>query len=212
MISMTRQGIDYWKTRPKRDRGDWLEGEGDWVDGYWKSRSHPHRCLILQALATVDGLMSVLECGANCGVNLALIRDELLIPENSLAGIDASEMAIAFGRKKLPETDLRVGDMKKLPWGDGTFDVVLCDAVLMYSPDNEIEAQMREIDRVTKKAIIIVDRSQSNEHIWGRDYGELLCGLGYEVEAWKLEEKDWPTSRGWQSSGYLWLASHRTDL
>lgn len=205
---MARQTIKYWQDRPARDHGDWLEGEGegDWLKGYKKSQSHPHRRLIIGAILSCGEVDSVVEAGCNCGPNLAFIRDELKIPENSLAGIDASEKAIAFGKRELPEADLRVGDMKKLPWRDGVFSIALADASLMYCDDEESRVVLKELIRVSRKAIIIVDRIKGNDFIWGRDYGELLGELGYEVEAWKLGEADWPTSRGWQQDGFLWLA------
>ena len=42
----------------------------------------------------------------------------------TVAGIDASPRLVAVARQRLPEADLRVGDMHDLPWEDDSFDVV----------------------------------------------------------------------------------------
>ncbi len=57
-------------------------------------------------------------CGAGLAIELAGLRGALC------SGIDASERLIAVARDRNPGADLRVGDMRALPWDDGAFDVV----------------------------------------------------------------------------------------
>jgi SAM-dependent methyltransferase len=57
-------------------------------------------------------------CGAGLAVELAAARGAMC------AGIDASPRLVAVAKERLPDADLRVGDMHALPWDDGTFDVV----------------------------------------------------------------------------------------
>jgi SAM-dependent methyltransferase/alkylhydroperoxidase family enzyme len=59
-----------------------------------------------------------LACGSGLAMELATLRGA------SVAGIDASDRLIAVARQRLPESDIRVGDMHALPWADGSFDVV----------------------------------------------------------------------------------------
>jgi len=42
-----------------------------------------------------------------------------------LSGIDLDEVEIARASRRLPQADIRVGNAAKLPWCDGTFDIVL---------------------------------------------------------------------------------------
>ncbi|MBY8872468.1 methyltransferase domain-containing protein [Micromonospora sp. PLK6-60] len=57
-------------------------------------------------------------CGAGLAVELATARGA------TAAGIDASPRLVAVARDRSPGADLRVGDMRALPWADDAFDVV----------------------------------------------------------------------------------------
>jgi len=57
-------------------------------------------------------------CGAGLAVELAAARGA------AVAGIDASPRLVAVARDRMPAADLRVGDMRALPWEDASFDVV----------------------------------------------------------------------------------------
>ncbi len=222
MITIQPQDYNYWKVRPEIDDGDWLDGKGDWVRGYWESMNHPHRALICAAVKEVgadkkapDSIFNVCELGAACGPNLARLVRDLKISELKLAGIDANVHAVELGREKLPEVNWHIGDFTKLPWGDESSLVCLADAVLMYLDPDRIGMVIHEMNRVAQKAIIIIDRYDKNPlgvltskgHIWARDYSRLLKNYGWKVEMIKLTEKDWPTSQGWIRDGYLWKAT-----
>ena len=58
-----------------------------------------------------DRLLDV-ACGAGLAVELAAARGA------TCAGIDASPRLVAVARDRVPEADLRVGDMHELPWAD----------------------------------------------------------------------------------------------
>jgi uncharacterized peroxidase-related enzyme len=57
-------------------------------------------------------------CGAGLALELAATRGA------TVAGIDASPRLVAVARDRMPVADMRVGDMRALPWDDGSFDVV----------------------------------------------------------------------------------------
>ena len=59
-----------------------------------------------------------LACGSGLALELATLRGA------SVAGIDASERLIAVAQDRVPDGDVRVGDMHALPWEDHSFDVV----------------------------------------------------------------------------------------
>ena len=59
-----------------------------------------------------------LACGSGLAMELATLRGA------TVAGIDASDRLVAVAQQRLPEADIRVGDMHALPWEDGSFDVV----------------------------------------------------------------------------------------
>src|SRR5882672_5363475 len=62
----------------------------------------------------------VLDVGCGVGAFLRLVAERGCEPH----GVDASEALIAFARTRLPDADLRVGEMENLPWDGDTFDLV----------------------------------------------------------------------------------------
>jgi SAM-dependent methyltransferase len=108
------------------------ESRQDWrvVDAGWGRRAadfaalfEPSACreyVVMHHHLGVDHGDRMLDvaCGAGLAVELAALRGA------SCAGIDASPRLIAVARDRNPDADLRVGDMRTLPWDDGAFDVV----------------------------------------------------------------------------------------
>jgi SAM-dependent methyltransferase len=68
-------------------------------------------------IAEGDRLLDV-ACGSGLSIELARARGA------ACAGIDASERLVAVAGHRNPGSDIRVGDMHDLPWGDASFDVV----------------------------------------------------------------------------------------
>ena len=92
-------------------------------------------------------------CGVGAFLQLATVRGALP------AGIDASEELIAFARRRLPDADLRVGDMEALPWDDGTFDLVTGFNSFFFADD--MVRALREAGRVAKPGAPVVIQ------VWG---------------------------------------------
>lgn len=199
----------YWiKRDPKEERRDWNIKTPDWITGYWKSSKHPHRDLIIQELKKIE-FESLLEVGCNAGGNILRIRDEFDISDLDLAGIDVNADSIQFIQEKLPDVLWRIGNAKNLPFHEEEYDVVLADAILMYADPEESKEILSEMNRVAKKAIIIVDWFSEKEEIkdqhWCRDYEKILkC---YKLEVHKIKIKKWPTKSGnWERNGYIFVA------
>jgi SAM-dependent methyltransferase len=64
-----------------------------------------------------DSLLDV-ACGSGLALELARLQGA------TVAGIDASPRLAAIASDRNPSGDIRVGDMRALPWADATFDVV----------------------------------------------------------------------------------------
>ena len=65
---------------------------------------------------TGDRLIDI-ACGSGFAIELARIRGA------DCSGIDAAHRLVAIARDRNPYSDIRVGDMNALPWGDASFDV-----------------------------------------------------------------------------------------
>ena len=74
-------------------------------------------------------------------------------------GLDASEALLDVARTRLPDADLRVGDMEALPYDDDTFDLVTGFNSFFFA--NDIVAALREAGRVAKPGAPVVIQ------VWG---------------------------------------------
>ena len=198
----------YWIERPLTpDDKDWIDNAPNWIESYIISTNHPHRQLILDEISKTEDLNRILEIGCNTGANLIRIHE--VYPKINLVGLDVSDRCINRAREYLPQCFFKVGDYHNMPFPEKYVDLVLCDAVLMYSNPDQIEQAMKEIDRVTKKYVIIIDRWSKSErgvrngHVWMRNYSLILRKMGYSVKKYKIEPQYWPSSVGWQKYGVV---------
>jgi SAM-dependent methyltransferase len=130
-----------WGARP----ADWAISEEQHVPSYEAA---------LARVALEPG-HHVLDVGCGVGVFLGLIAGRGGEPH----GVDASEALIALARRRLPEADLRVGDMESLPYEDATFDLVTGFTSFFFATD--MVAALREAGRVAKSGASVVIQ------VWG---------------------------------------------
>lgn len=98
---------------------------------------------------------SMLDIGCGKGFMLHDFRE--LMPNLSMAGIDISEYAIEHAIETV-KPFLRVGNAKKLPYEDNSFDLVISITTIHNLPLEECKQALGEIQRVTRKhAFITVD-------------------------------------------------------
>ena len=130
-----------WGARPD----DWALSEEQQTPGYEAA---------LERLGPVAGLR-VLDIGCGAGVFLRLAADRGAEP----SGLDASEALVAHARRRVPEADVRVGDMESLPYDDDTFDVVTGFTSFFFA--NDMVAALREAGRVARPGGTVVVQ------VWG---------------------------------------------
>jgi SAM-dependent methyltransferase len=97
----------------------------------------------------------VLDIGSGVGTFLGLVAERGARP----FGIDASEALVEFARRRLPDADVRVGDMEALPYADDTFDLVTGFNAFFFA--NDFVAALREAGRVAKPGSPVVIQ------VWG---------------------------------------------
>ena len=89
----------------------------------------------------------------------------------AVVGVDLNPAMLAVARRLRPDIDWRAADAAALPFGDATFDAVLCQAALMFFPD--VVGALREMARVVKPTGTVAVQ------VWGRleaqpGYGPLV--------------------------------------
>src|SRR6266508_4869878 len=86
----------------------------------------------------------VLDIGSGAGAFLRLVAERGGSPH----GLDASESLIALAHTRLPNADLRAGEMEDLPWDNDSFDLVTGFNSFFFA--NDMIAALRDAGRVAK--------------------------------------------------------------
>lgn len=190
----------------------WAKRKIDWVKDYLGTADHPHRDLIIRALAK-SPFQTLVEVGCASGPNLYRIAKAF--PHVRLGGSDVSEDALETARQYLPpQTVFDVTGADELYFPDKSADVVLTDMCLIYLGKRRFRKALREIKRVASKRVIFVEFSSEKAlrrlalaaaagyHAY--DYKKELERAGfYDIRMHKLTEEEWPGGEPQKEFGYL---------
>jgi SAM-dependent methyltransferase len=97
----------------------------------------------------------VLDIGCGAGTFLRLVADRRARP----SGLDASAELIELARERVPEANLRVGEMEDLPYDGDSFDLVTGFNSFFFAAD--LVAALREAGRVAKPGAAVLIQ------VWG---------------------------------------------
>jgi SAM-dependent methyltransferase len=130
-----------WGARPE----DWATSEDQQVPSYEVALSR----------VSLEPGQRVLDVGCGAGTFLGLVAARGAEP----FGIDASEALVELARSRVPQADLRVGEMEDLPYDDDTFDLVTGFNSFFFA--NDMIAALREAGRVARPGCPVVIQ------VWG---------------------------------------------
>jgi ubiquinone/menaquinone biosynthesis C-methylase UbiE len=99
---------------------------------------------LVDAVAAQPG-QSVLDVACGTGV-VARTAADRVGPSGTVVGLDLNEAMLAVARRSRPDLRWQLGDACALPFGDGSFDLVLSQAALMFVGDRV--GALREMGRV----------------------------------------------------------------
>ena len=108
-------------------------------------------------------------CGAGLALTLAAKRGAVV------AGLDAAEGLLVMARERLPEDDIRVGDLEELPYADATFTAATSFNAVQYAID-PVRA-LRELARVrcparrSRSSPGVIRRGRRCGRCWARSAG-----------------------------------------
>lgn len=89
---------------------------------------------LLVDAAGIEPGHAVLDVACGTGV-VARTAADRVGGDGRVVGLDLHEAMLTVARRLRPDLDWRRGDALELPFADGSFDVVLCQAGLMFFPD-----------------------------------------------------------------------------
>lgn len=206
------QDKNYWINRDENDsKKDWDQSANTWVQDYKDSVNHLHRDKLVEIIEDLHP-HSVFEIGASCGPNLK--RIEKVLPTCLLKGIDVSPLVVE--QAMYDGLEIAEGDVLDIPT-TGKFDLVLCDAVLMYVEPKDIKKAFDEIDRIALKYIVLVEwyneslMGVEKDYHWARDYKSILEFYGFRVESIKIDETIWKT-KTWRENGRIFIARRQSKI
>lgn len=150
---------------------------------------------------------NLLDIGTGTGRILQLLGDRV----ESAVGIDWSREMLAMARTNLERAGrrncvIRHGDMYRLPWADGSFDVVTVHMVLHFAED---PAQaLAEAGRVLRRRgrLIVVDFAPHDLEELRRDHAHRRLGFAAD------EVDDWCRAAGLSPDGIIQLPGARLTV
>ena len=141
LTGSTKRWGPLWGARPT----DWALSEDQQLPAYEDA---------LAGVGLAPGQL-VLDIGCGAGAFLQLVTER----GARAFGLDASDALLDLARTRVPDADLRVGEMEALPYDDDTFDLVTGFNAFFFA--NDIVVALREAGRVAKPGAAVVIQ------VWG---------------------------------------------
>lgn len=88
----------------------------------------------------------LLDAGCGTGGFLEWARDRG--PFFRLGGVDVGSRPIELARERVPEAELHVAPLSRLPFDDASFDLVVTNDVLQHVHEDDVAESVRELRRV----------------------------------------------------------------
>jgi SAM-dependent methyltransferase len=113
----------------------------------WADLAEAHNQPLFEAVLDAAGVRPgtrLLDVGCGSGLTLVLAARRGAVP----SGLDISPGLLRIAGERLPDADLREGDMESLPWGDAAFDAVVGVNAFQFAGDPR--RALREAARVTR--------------------------------------------------------------
>lgn len=179
-----KKEADRWFERNKEMMENVEKSEGIRIFNDFLLRGGTNKSLIFQK--------RVLEIGSSMGYNLAFLEKNYLC---KCYGVEPSEAAVSYGKKKYPNIALERGTADTLNYNDSYFDVVILGFCLYQVDRNLLYKVVAEVDRVLKEGGILVitdfdipgnirreNIHTSNAPTYKQDYGKLFyLNMGYSL-------------------------------
>jgi ubiquinone/menaquinone biosynthesis C-methylase UbiE len=159
--------------------------DGDRKTGYGGMRYDGRWRVVAEAMAKQYGLKAgdrVLDVG--CGKGFLLYEFTQAVPGIVVCGLDISDYAIENGKAEV-KPRLCVGDAKALPFADNSFDLVVSLNTLHNLYCYDLDAALREIQRVGKSKYLCVESYRTEEEKVNLLYWQLTCEMFCTPKEWE---------------------------
>ena len=173
MIKAKEYEFDYWD-------GDRRYGYGGYkyISGRWK----PVAELLIKNYK-LNNESSILDVG--CGKGFLLYEIKLLLPEIKIKGFDISKHGIQNAKSEIKKDLFIHKAQDKYPYQDNQFDLVISLGCLHNLKIFELETALKEIERVGKKAYLMLESFRNEKELFNLQCWALTCESFFSPEEWK---------------------------
>ena len=172
MFKAKEYEFDYWDGNRRYGYGGYK-----YMPGRWKSVAE---ALIKNYNLTNDS--SVLDVG--CGKGFLLYEMKLLLPNLEISGFDISKHGIAKAKEKINEGLFVHQAQKPYPFKNKQFDLVISLGCLHKLRIFEIEAALKEIQRVGKQGYIMLESYRNEKELFNLQCWALTCESFFDQKEW----------------------------
>jgi ubiquinone/menaquinone biosynthesis C-methylase UbiE len=159
--------------------GDRMHGSGGY---HYHPRFWTDTVALMREHYALAGDASILDVG--CGKGFMLKDFQVLMPQARLQGLDVSQYAIDNAQQEVQQL-LQVGDARRLPFADGSFDLVTSINVAHNFELDECAQAILEVQRVSRKnAFIVVDAWRNDAEREALQKWVLTCVTAMHVDDW----------------------------
>ena len=197
----------FWKFRHIFDHSNW---PGKYVSE--ESLTHSHRKLLIDIISKYAPFENIFEIGCASGPNIYLLAKEF--PSTKIYGSDISKNAINFGKKWFAEKNVKNIELSTSyaensfkNFSDKSIDINFSDAALIYLNPQKIEKTLKEMFRVSRKALVLLeqhtDQSPILDNHWIHNYKNLFKKFIPEerIRFTKITEDVWAGK--WAKYGFI---------
>ena len=172
MLKAKEYELDYWDGSRRYGYGGYK-----YIPGRWKPVAE---LLIKNYNLTNDS--SVLDIG--CGKAFLLYEMKLLLPNLEISGFDISKHGIAQAKEKINEGLFVHQAQKPYPFKNKQFDLVISLGCLHNLRIFELEAALKEIERVGKQGYIMLESYRNEKELFNLQCWALTCESFFDQKEW----------------------------
>jgi ubiquinone/menaquinone biosynthesis C-methylase UbiE len=123
--------------------------------------------ILQKACARNLEITSVLDCACGAGDLTRLLSQNL--PQATITAVDLHPQTLTYARQKNASSRIlwQQADVRKLPFPDQSFDLVICQLALHHFSDADAVTVLMELKRVSRGGVFLTDLLRSTPGYWG---------------------------------------------
>lgn len=164
-------GYDYWDGDRRVNYGGYKYIPGRWA---------PVAKMMIEHYGLKAG-SKVLDIG--CGKGFQMFELTQVLPGLQVQGLDISTYAIEHAHADVKQL-IKQGTAAKLPYGDQEFDLVFSINTLHNLPNRDLDAALRELERVGKEKYLCVESYRNETEKANLLYWQVTCEQFNSPDDW----------------------------